>query len=700
MTSSVVGALRVTLGLDSAQFEKGAKGSQRALNRLRGQFVAFSAVAASAAVALGGLTIATARTATEISRLAQVSNTAPEALQRWSAGAKTVGIEQEKLSDILKDVNDRVGDFITTGGGPMADFFENIAPKVGITADAFRNLSGADALQLFVSSLEKANLSQAEMTFYMEAMASDSTLLLPLLRNNADEMNRLGENSRSLGAIMSNETVAALNNANLAVGNVSLAFQGMRNRIAGELAPALEVLANGFANSMREGEFLREATDTIIQNLDVLATATAAVAAVMGVRYVAALALARGATVSFAGAVTVARAALALLTGPLGLIYTGIGLAAGAFIVFRKNADVATTAVDEGRAAIGLLNEALSTFSTSASPAAQSAALTNASAYKKQAEAALAVAEAELVKLEAIQKSGNALLDQNPLTAGGNSGYAEAMAQNAAVAKAEVESLRSSLDLANNRIKNVVTSITTVAAPIAETVTPAVKELDDAVVEMGRGGAGAARGLENALADVSVAAGQAEQAHEQWASNAAGHFDGLITGGKSLSDVLKSIARQLESTAWQQLFNGMGGGGGGGGNFLSKAFSFLTGGGGGGGGITVPQNVLASLVPKFATGTSYAPGGMSWVGEQGPELVNLPRGSQVFTAGQSRQMMQGGGGRTIIELRMSPEVEARVLERSANQSVEITRQGLQQFSGETLTQLMRQGSADPRAVRT
>ncbi|MDZ7906338.1 MAG: hypothetical protein U5N55_11610 [Cypionkella sp.] len=75
----------------------------------------------------------------------------------------------------------------------MADFFENIAPQVGVTAENFRDLSGADALQLFVSSLEAANLSQAEMTFYMEAMAGDATALIPLLRDSGAEVTRLGD---------------------------------------------------------------------------------------------------------------------------------------------------------------------------------------------------------------------------------------------------------------------------------------------------------------------------------------------------------------------------------------------------------------------------------------------------------------------------------------------------------------------------
>ncbi len=49
-----------------------------------------------------------------------------------------------------------------------------------------------------------------------------------------------------------------------------------------------------------------------------------------------------------------------------------------------------------------------------------------------------------------------------------------------------------------------------------------------------------------------------------------------------------------------------------------------------------------SKVPEFASGTNFAPGGLSLVGERGPELVNLPRGSQVYNNGLTRSMMGGG----------------------------------------------------------
>lgn len=67
-------------------------------------------------------------------------------------------------------------------------------------------------------------------------------------------------------------------------------------------------------------------------------------------------------------------------------------------------------------------------------------------------------------------------------------------------------------------------------------------------------------------------------------------------------------------------------------------------------GIASAQTSLISsqqYVPAMATGTDFAPGGMALVGEQGPELVNIPRGSQVIPAGITSKMIQGGTGMTI-----------------------------------------------------
>lgn len=70
-----------------------------------------------------------------------------------------------------------------------------------------------------------------------------------------------------------------------------------------------------------------------------------------------------------------------------------------------------------------------------------------------------------------------------------------------------------------------------------------------------------------------------------------------------------------------------------------------------------------NATPKYANGTNYAAGGLSLVGERGPELVNLPRGSQVIPNHRL------SGGRGVVNNYYGPgadEFWGRVDGRAAN----------------------------------
>lgn len=71
-------------------------------------------------------------------------------------------------------------------------------------------------------------------------------------------------------------------------------------------------------------------------------------------------------------------------------------------------------------------------------------------------------------------------------------------------------------------------------------------------------------------------------------------------------------------------------------------------------------------IPPLAKGTRNFSGGMALVGEQGPELVNLPRGSKVYTAGQTRQIAAAGlpGG-------AAPEVRVFIGDRELTDIVRV-----------------------------
>lgn len=59
-------------------------------------------------------------------------------------------------------------------------------------------------------------------------------------------------------------------------------------------------------------------------------------------------------------------------------------------------------------------------------------------------------------------------------------------------------------------------------------------------------------------------------------------------------------------------------------------------------------------IKGFAQGTNFAPGGLSLVGERGPELINLPRGSKVYPNPQTNAMLGSLGAPAII---LSPSLE-------------------------------------------
>jgi len=79
---------------------------------------------------------------------------------------------------------------------------------------------------------------------------------------------------------------------------------------------------------------------------------------------------------------------------------------------------------------------------------------------------------------------------------------------------------------------------------------------------------------------------------------------------------------------------------------------------------------LFNAIPEFATGTSFAPGGMALVGERGPEMVNLPKGASVTP----NHLMGGGMGGGDIVLKINEYEFARIVNTAtANQAQNVAR---------------------------
>lgn len=262
-------------GMDKAE-RSSAKWRKEVEKSAKAVGTAVGAGVATAVTAFTTMMVSAVNSASEISNLAAVANVSVTDFQKMAVGAKTVGVEQDKLSDILKDVNDKVGDFLNTGGGGMADFFEQIAPKVGVTAEQFRNLSGSQALGLYVSSLEKAKVSQSEMTFYLEAIASDATALLPLLRNNSQGFKEYGDAAEAAGAVMDETTILAAKQFSNELTVLGTYLGAVKTTLAAEFMPVLAQLSKDLASSTKEAGGLKSQisalADSMIETVAVTAS--------------------------------------------------------------------------------------------------------------------------------------------------------------------------------------------------------------------------------------------------------------------------------------------------------------------------------------------------------------------------------------------------------------------------------------------
>lgn len=265
-------------GKAARQFEQRMQSMQASARRAGTAIgLAISAGVTAGGAAMVQWTRQVADLSVEYDKLGKLSGTTSEQFQRMAAGANSVGVSHEKLADIFKDVQDKIGDYVQTGGGALADFFDNIAKRTGVTADQMRKLSGPDALGLYFKSLERANLSQTELTFYMEAIASDASALIPLLRNNSAGFQQWGNAAQAAGAIIDAKTNKATERLRQVTLEADLAFKGLKVSVAEEVIPAL----SDFSELLNDPDF-RQGFGVIVQGLATVTTKAAEAASMIG----------------------------------------------------------------------------------------------------------------------------------------------------------------------------------------------------------------------------------------------------------------------------------------------------------------------------------------------------------------------------------------------------------------------------------
>lgn len=171
--------------------------------------------------------------------LADLSNTSVQEFQKLSTAFKTVNVDADKTADILKDINDKVGEFILTGGGEFKDVFDKILTPLGKTRAELAELGPGGILLAVAEGFEKIGANGKETTFILESLSDEAKVLAPLFENNARELKNISLEIENKGLLLTDSEVQALRDANTELSKMVSLFTNVFTKAKGVLAEFL-----------------------------------------------------------------------------------------------------------------------------------------------------------------------------------------------------------------------------------------------------------------------------------------------------------------------------------------------------------------------------------------------------------------------------------------------------------------------------
>lgn len=592
MSQSVIGALRVNLGLDSAQFERGVKKAQTTTETLGRNLqkigTAVSVVGAGIGLAIRGQLNAADR----LAKTSQQIGVPVETLSQLEHAAKLSGISfgnmetaLRRLSQVIVDDNDKLGQL----GIAVRDVNGEVRPTVDVMADL------ADVLAQMPDGAEKTALA-------MELMGRSGTEMIPMLNKGGDALRAMMEEADRLGLTISQETAEAAERFNDNLTRLGGQMQGIVRIVTAELAPVLEKIS-----------------DVVVEVAGKFGELSPEMRRIIGI--------VAGITVVL-GPVLIALGSLVLVIGALSApVLAVIGVFAGLaalFALFPDEAkavinvviDLAKMAFEPLKLAVGFVIETFKELKPTIEAVIEFMVnLFDGVISLKDGLIDLGVAGVDFVKEKFLDLIG--FLRNIP-------GQLKNLGSD--LMDGLKDGITGAAGAATGAIKGAANSVVNGAKSVFRVQSPSLvfKEMgEDLIKGLGIGikgsesvGVSAMQNAGNRLNQTATSSfSQVSSTIQSQMGNA---FMSIIDGSVSAGQAFRNMANSILQDVSRMVIN--------------RAIS----------------GAIGSFIPGFANGTPFAPGGLALVGERGPELVNLPRGSKVIDAQRTQGMMGGGGGQTVV----------------------------------------------------
>ncbi|TDX72598.1 hypothetical protein EDE05_12819 [Neorhizobium sp. R1-B] len=255
MSSSVIGALRVNLGIDSAAFSDGLKKAQSGLSKFGALAkTGLAAAAAGATAAAGAMALAVKGSidaADDMSKAAAKIGIPIEELSRLKYAADLSGVSFEGLQTAVGKLSKQMNE-AKNGSKAAAEAFSSI----GVSAtNADGSLKTASQVLTEISDRFATMPDGAEKTaLAMELMGRSGANMIPLLNGGSAALQQLMGEADQFGQVFTAEMGANAEAFNDNISRLQGAFGNLAAKVAQELLP-----------------YLRQFTDWLVQNAPAIA---------------------------------------------------------------------------------------------------------------------------------------------------------------------------------------------------------------------------------------------------------------------------------------------------------------------------------------------------------------------------------------------------------------------------------------------
>ncbi|OYX76298.1 MAG: hypothetical protein B7Y82_13905 [Sphingomonadales bacterium 32-65-25] len=266
----MIGALRVSLGLDSAEFVTGVKKARKeadnaatglAASMRRFGDIAKTIGAGVTAIVGASITIAVrdaANAMDDLSKAAQKTGTSATELSKLQWAADLSGVAAESLQKALNKLNVAIVDV-----GPGATGAAGALQRMGVTAGS----GTLDAMMKVADQFERMPDGAQKSALAIKLFGKAGAEMIPLLNGGAAGLRQAADEAERLGLVIDDKTARAAEAFNDNLSRLGIVTQGITRQMTAGLVPTLAAVTTELARSAGTGKGWVEFGRTMGQTL-------------------------------------------------------------------------------------------------------------------------------------------------------------------------------------------------------------------------------------------------------------------------------------------------------------------------------------------------------------------------------------------------------------------------------------------------